>query len=623
MNSTMTRHRLPQGAELAWEGQGVRYRVWAPERDRVVVEIRDGSDNIVREVPLRSTPDGFHEETDSSGVEGDLYKYRLAESASFPCPASRWQPFGVDGPSMVIDPTRFRWTDQTWSRPSLRDLVIYELHIGTFTASGTFRGALGRLQFLQELGINAIELMPIADFPGEHNWGYDGVRLYAPARCYGHPDDLRGLIDTAHGHGIAVILDVVYNHFGPAGNYLREFSPDYFEGIHHTPWGNAVNFGGTNSAPVRDYFISNIIYWMNEFHFDGFRLDATHEIFDDSARHILQELAETVHARGGYIIAEDARNESRIVRPRECGGYECDAVWADDFHHSIEVATIEESTYAEDFEGNMDELVDLLDHGWAYRGEIAPRTGQPRGSACRDLPPEHFIYCISNHDQVGNRAFGERLHQIVASETARAAATLLCLLPYVPLLFMGQEWAASSPFLFFTDHDDALGEAIHEGRLREFRTIFEHARAKGREIPRPQAEATFQQSKLNWDEIRQPAHAGTLRLYRELLKLRNTDDAFRPPSRDRFSVALLAGQIVAVRLRGSANEWLLLCDLHGGHACMLDEKSGTAAPATKRWRAVLSSNEARFGGNNARGYDETSGRATFTQPEAVVLEATA
>jgi maltooligosyltrehalose trehalohydrolase len=617
----MIRRLLPQGAELALDG--VRYRVWAPQRERVAVEIHDGAGHVLRTVRLCATSGGFHEGNDARGMAGDLYKYRLAENTSFPCPASRWQPLGVDGPSQVIDPTQFRWTDQTWSRPPFRNLVIYELHTGTFTRAGTFREAIRRLPFLQDLGINAIELMPIADFPGERNWGYDGVRLYAPARCYGHPDDLRALVDAAHAHGIAAILDVVYNHFGPAGNYLREFSPYYFEGTHHTPWGDAVNFGGPESGAVREYFASNVIYWMDEFHFDGFRLDATHEIFDDSPKHILQELAEIVHARGGYIIAEDARNDAQIIMRRECGGYECDAVWADDFHHSIEVATIDASTYAGDFEGDAQELADLLEHGWAYRGEIAPRTGTPRGSECRHLPPEHFVYCISNHDQTGNRAFGERLHQMVPPEVARAAGTLLCLAPYTPLLFMGQEWAASSPFLYFTDHDKALGEAIEEGRRREFQPAFESARQQHAPLPAPQDEATFRRSQLDWNELNQPAHAGTLRLYRELLKLRATHEAFRPASREQFHVALIGTRIVSIRFRGTGNEWLLLCDLHGGHACTLEEETRLAVPAQRRWRMVLSSNETRFGGSDARSFDEVAGRVTFARPEAVVLQATA
>jgi maltooligosyltrehalose trehalohydrolase len=619
----MTRRLLPQGAELARENAGVRYRVWAPQRDRVVVEVQDGGGNVVREIPLRPVAGGFHEATDPQGAAGDLYKYRLAANAAFPCPASRWQPFGIDGPSLVVDPARFRWTDHAWSRPAFRDLVIYELHIGTFTGAGTFRDAIRGLPFLKELGVTAIELMPIADFPGERNWGYDGVRLYAPARCYGHPDDLRALVDSAHALGIAAILDVVYNHFGPAGNYLREFSPYYFEDTHHTPWGNAVNFGGPSSQPVRDYFVSNILYWMDEFHFDGFRLDATHQIFDDSPRHILQELAENVHARGGYIIAEDERNDARIIAPQESGGFACDAVWADDFHHSIEVGTIEASTYSEDFQGTPRELVDLIEHGWVYRGRISPRTGQPRGNECEQLAPEHFVYCISNHDQVGNRAFGERWHQMVSPETARAAAVLLCLVPYTPLLFMGQEWAASSPFLFFTDHEEALGTSIAEGRAREFRHIFEHACKQGAEIPAPQAETTFLKSKLKWEEIERPFHAGTLRLYRELLKMRKTHDAFRPVSRAQFQVALIAPEIVSVRFRGRATEWLLLCDLHGGHECSLDGDARVAAPWPVRWRLALSSNEARFAGNDERGYDPATARATFARPEAIVLEATA
>ncbi|HYR58183.1 MAG TPA: alpha-amylase family glycosyl hydrolase, partial [Chthoniobacteraceae bacterium] len=316
----MSEHRFSQGAEPT--PHGVRYCVWAPGRDAAVQVFARGK-VPERIVPLARDSHGWHRGVDERGRAGDRYFIQLGKAA-YPCPASRFQPENVHGPSMVVSPD-FAWTDGAWKRPPFRDLVIYELHVGTFTPQGNFRGVIGKLAHLRGLGVNAIELMPIADFPGERNWGYDGVRLFAPARIYGAPDDLRALVDAAHAHGIAVILDVVCNHFGPDGNYLREFSPDWFESRHHTPWGEAINF---SSRPVRDYYASNLEYWIEHFHIDGFRLDATHEIFDDSPRHILAELGEVVHARGGWIIAEDERNDARLIERSEAGGFDLDAVWA-------------------------------------------------------------------------------------------------------------------------------------------------------------------------------------------------------------------------------------------------------------------------------------------------------
>ena len=348
--------------------------------------------------------------------------------------------------------------------------------------------------------------MPIGDFPGRWNWGYDGVLIYAPSRAYGTPDDMRALVDTAHQYGIAVILDVVYNHFGPDGNYLGCFSKSFFTDKHHTPWGAAFNLDGDDCAPTREFFIRNPIYWMEEFHIDGFRLDATHEIPDNSSRHIFTEITEAIHARGGYAIAEDCRNEAQMITDESAGGYGFDAVWADDFHHVIRVALtgIRESYY-EDFAGTLEELIEVLQHGWLYRGRHSRALKAKRGTECRHLRPSSFIFCLSNHDQTGNRAFGERLHQVVSAEVYRALSMLLCLSPYTPMLFMGQEWATTSPFLYFCDHNEQLGPLITEGRRREFSGFSGYKDHESLErIPDPQAKETFQQSKLRWEELANP-----------------------------------------------------------------------------------------------------------------------
>ncbi|MDP9291124.1 MAG: malto-oligosyltrehalose trehalohydrolase, partial [Verrucomicrobiota bacterium] len=454
----------PQGADLV--ADGVRYRIWAPEHARIAVHVFDAAGSRLRTVPLVRHDDGFHEGTDAAGAAGDLYKYEIDGRGVFADPLSRFQPQGVHGPSMVVDPSGYSWNDGDFKRPGFRELAIYEVHVGTFTAEGTFAAAVEKLAYLRELGVNAIELMPVADFPGERNWGYDGVSLYAPAHAYGTPDDFRAFVDAAHRAGLLVILDAVYNHFGPDGNYLREFSAHYFNGERKTPWGDSLNFDRPDGKPVRAFFLENALYWMRDFHIDGFRLDATHALYDDSPVHLLAEIAEAVQARGGCVIAEDERNEARIVIERECGGYGCNAVWADDFHHNVQVALTRDVVYREDYKGDVDELVDTLRHGWLYRGQFNRHFKKPWGTECGDVSLEKFVFCISNHDQVGNRAFGERLSHIVSPAQYRAASALLCLTAYTPLIFMGQEWAASAPFLYFTNHHSDLGKLVTEGRRK-------------------------------------------------------------------------------------------------------------------------------------------------------------
>ncbi|MBA2242659.1 MAG: malto-oligosyltrehalose trehalohydrolase, partial [Chthoniobacterales bacterium] len=422
---TLESRRLhPQGAEIL-EG-GVHYRTWC-KHDHASVLILDERMEVRRTIRLRSERGDYFSGFDDQGGAGDLYRYCFDQERSWPDPASRFQPTGVHGSSLVVDPATFRWTDQTWVAPPCPELVLYELHIGTFTPEGTFRAAITKLDHLVRLGVNAIEIMPVGDFAGERNWGYDGVLLYAPARTYGNPDDLRALVDAAHGRGLGIILDVVYNHMGPEGNYLGVYHPEYFSPEHKTPWGAGLNFA---QETVREFVAGNTIYWMRDFHIDGFRLDATHAILDSSEEHILAEISERVHEAGGFLIAEDDRNAPEVLRRVNEGGLGFNGVWSDDFHHVVRVAlTSEREGYYEHFCGTPTELAETLQHGWLFRGQRIRRDGKLRGGESIQFDPERFVYCITNHDQVGNRAFGERLGQVIEPAAYRAASALLCLVP--------------------------------------------------------------------------------------------------------------------------------------------------------------------------------------------------
>ncbi len=587
--TSSTRRNRSQGAELG--DQGVHYRTWC-KHDRADVLIVDAAGKIIRAIPLLAEGDGYFSALDVAGRAGDLYQYRLDDSQGWPDPASRWQPAGVHGASMVIDPVAYEWQEKNWNAPPFSQLVIYEVHLGTFTPEGTFRSAIARLDHLVSLGVNAIELMPVADFPGARNWGYDGVMLYAPARCYGHPDDLRALVDAAHARGLAVILDVVYNHFGPDGNYVGVYHGDYFDPAGHTPWGAALNY----AAPaVRAFFLENAPYWRREFRIDGFRLDATHEIADKSARHLLAEIAAEVRSLGGFVIAEDERNEPALLRLPERGGFGLDGVWSDDFHHVVHVMlTGEREGYYENFDGTPHELAETLTHGWLFRGQKQRSTGEPRGGDSADFSPDQFVFCISNHDQVGNRALGERLGHLIAPAAYRAVSALLCLVPQMPLIFQGQEWSASTPFQFFTDHNPELGRLVTEGRRREFQKFAAFRDPAIREtIPDPQAATTFENSKLRWTELDQPAHAGVHLLYRECLALRQTHPAWREQAGTSVPAIELAGGAVAYRIGSGEAQCLVVSDLHGEHAM---DRGDLLPPSGRTWQQRLSSNETRFGG---------------------------
>ncbi len=574
--------------------QGVHHRVWSLDHSTLQVEIHPASGGPSRLLPLTPLEGGWHEVIDPDGLAGDRYQFVLPDGTRIADPASRFQPEGVHGPSQVLDDSGLWWTDQAWRRPAFRSLVLYELHVGTFTPEGTFRAAIEKLEYLADLGITAIELMPVAAFAGARNWGYDGVLLWAVHHTYGTPDDLRALVNAAHQHHIAVILDVVYNHLGPDGNPMPGLCSHYFKSDLSTLWGSALNYDGPHCGPVRDFFVLNACHWLDSFHIDGLRLDATHAIHDRSTPHILTEIVAEIHARGCYAIAEDNRNDARLCEPEEAGGHGFDAVWADDFHHALRVSqTHETGAWFADYQGTVEELHEILSAGWLYQGQHSESVGGPRGTPCRHLAPTAFLTCLSNHDQAGNRALGERLHQSISPAAYRALSVLLCLAPYTPMLFMGQEWAASSPFLYFTDHTPELGALITQGRRGEFAGFpeFSDPAALDR-IPDPQAPDTFARSQLKWEERTAAHHAGMLQLYRECLRLRRQIPLLNHDPRRAWRTETLPGGILVLHYDGPGRSHSLLIHLEDKPA-ILPVVEICPQPET---RLLLSSNEARFGG---------------------------
>jgi maltooligosyltrehalose trehalohydrolase len=579
----------------------VQFTVWAPKVQQVEVEVHWEGKSVTH--TLTRDEHGLHQSKVPGISSGARYRYRLDNSDAYPDPASRFQPEGVHGPSEVIDPADFTWTDGDWPGLTMDGLVIYEIHVGTYTPEGTFSALIPQLPELKRLGVTAIEVMPVADFPGSRNWGYDGVDLFAPSRAYGRPDDLRQLVDAAHGIGLGVILDVVYNHFGPDGNYLRLFSDDFFTDRHQTPWGEAINYDGPNSHWVREFIVANAIHWIREYHFDGFRLDATDTIADDSPTHILAELSDRVRAatdRKIVLIAEEARNDVETVKPRAHGGRGIDAVWADDFHHELRVyLTGARENYYADYLGSMEEIARAIEQGFLYQGQKSPSTGNPRGSKVTEEPASAFVFCIQNHDQVGNRPFGERLnHEIDASRYA-VASTLLLFSPETPLLFMGQEFAASTPFLYFTDHNEALGRLVTEGRRGEFIGFRAFADEDLREsIPDPQAESTFFSSKLKLAERR--TNAGIYALYRALLELRRDDVVLSVADRTRVQAEALGAQaLVAHRWQGNEHR-VLIANFGAATSLLISESPVLRDLPPGRLRLVLSTANRRFGGSGVR-----------------------
>ncbi len=513
----MTRHAhaMPFGAEL--RDDGVAFRLWAPSRERASV-IVDGAEHA-----LEPRAGGWFERTLGDARTGARYAFAFpGVDVRVPDPASRFQPDGVHAASEVVDPRAYAWQHAAWTGRPWHEIVLYELHVGTFTTEGTYAAAAARLDALADLGVTAVELMPLAQPAGDRNWGYDGVLPFAPQRAYGAPDELKAFVDAAHARGLCVFIDVVYNHFGPEGNYLRAFAEPFFTERHHTPWGAAINVDAHNAEVVRDYFVQNSLYWLREYRFDGIRYDAVHEIKDDAPRPFLDELAARVRAgvepgREVHLVLENDKNEARWLD-------RYDAQWNDDAHHAFHVLTTgEPDGYYRDYAREpARQLARALAEGFAYQGEPSPhRGGAPRGERSAALPSTAFVDFLQNHDQIGNRAYGERISALAPGAAVRAAAAVLLLAPSIPLLFMGEEWAASTPFLFFADFGRELARAVTEGRRREFAAwpAFSDPATRDR-IPDPQDPATMRASVLHWDERTQPRHAAMLALHRELLALR-------------------------------------------------------------------------------------------------------
>jgi maltooligosyltrehalose trehalohydrolase len=519
------------------------FRVWAPRAQQVEVVLGDQT------LPLDARPGGWWSRSVEAAGPGTRYAYRLDGGPPRPDPRSASQPEGVHGPSEVVDHAAFAWTDGAWRGLPLAGSVLYELHVGTFTPAGTFDAAIDRLDHLVALGVDAVELLPVVEFPGSRGWGYDGVELFAPHHVYGGPDGLKRLVDACHERGLGVVLDVVYNHLGPAGNHLPEFGP-YFSDRHVTNWGDAVNFDGPGSDEVRAFVIDNARTWLRDYHIDGLRLDAVHAIVDDSATHVLEELAADVEAlaaevgRPLFLIAESDLNAPRFVRAREAGGYGLDSAWADEWHHALHAAlTGERDGYYEDY-GSLELLAKALRQAWVYDGGYSAHRRRRHGRPPTGLAGRRFVVCTQNHDQVGNRAAGDRLGALVGEGRLRVAAGLLLTSPFVPLLFQGEEWGAGTPFQYFTDHDDPeLGRAVSEGRRSEFRAFgWEPA-----DVPDPQDPATFARSRLDWSEPGRAPHAGLLAWYRELLALRRRLPALRDDRPGATSVTTDAGTIAVRR----------------------------------------------------------------------------
>ena len=609
--TTYNRRRLPIGAEYR-EREGTHFRVWAPAAKRVDIMFEGG----LAAAPLRHDGDGYFSGLAERAAPGTRYRFRLDGGDAFPDPASRWQPEGPHGPSEVVAPDTFRWSDQSWQGITARGQVLYELHVGTFTPEGTYRAAEVHLPFLRDLGITVIELMPVNEFNGPFGWGYDGVNLFAPTRLYGEPDDLRHFIDRAHALGLGVILDVVYNHFGPSGNYLTKFSPDYISKTYDNEWGDAINFDGENSAPVREFFASNAAYWVDEFHFDGLRLDATQCLFDASEKHIVAELAERARAAAGtrsiYITAENEPQHAEFARPPARGGMGVDALWNDDFHHSAVVAAtgFSEAYYSET-RGTPQELISALKWGFLYQGQFYAWQKKRRGHAALDLPATAFVQFLQNHDQVANSARGQRLHQLTTPGRYRALTALMLLTPCTPLLFMGQEFAASAPFLYFARHEDELNVLIRKGR-HEFMTQFPNIASEdgGKLLASPADEETFRRCKLDHAERERNAHV--VALHRELLRLRREDPVFSRCDARRMHGAVLGAEAFLLRFPGEdGDDRLVLVNLGATLPLYPMPEPLLAPPDGCRWQLLWNSEDARYGGN---GMKELEGEHSWRLP---------
>ncbi|MDT7808981.1 MAG: maltooligosyltrehalose trehalohydrolase [Acidobacteriota bacterium] len=599
MEATKLARRLPVGAEVL-PGGGVHFRVWAPRRKRVEVIFESAETRLPFE--LEREEGGYFSALIDEAREGALYRFRLdGEDYLYPDPASRFQPEGPHGPSRVVDPTAFRWTDDGWKGAHLKGQVIYELHVGTFTREGTFAAAARELRELTSLGVTCVELMPVSEFPGRFGWGYDGVCLNAPMHLYGEPDDLRRFINEAHNCRLAVILDVVYNHLGPDGNYLGQFSADYFADRHKTEWGEGINFDGETAGPVREFFLSNARHWVEEYHFDGLRLDATQSIKDYSAEHILaaltREVKRAARGRETVIVGENESQETRLVLPLERGGYGLDALWNDDFHHSATVAlTGRSEAYYSDYRGTPQEFVSAVKYGFLYQGQRYKWQRNRRGTPTFGLAPQAFINFIQNHDQVANSARGLRVHQLTSPGRLRAMTALMLLAPSTPMLFMGQEFASSAPFFYFADHEAGLAEKVQRGRaefLAQFRSIA--TRETRARLTSPVAAETFERCKLDFKE--RETHREVYDLHRDLLRLRREDVVFSAQQPRGVDGAVLGPEAFVLRFFGDEGNDRLLVVNFGSDLNLNPVPEPLLAPPAKRvWTTLWSSEDYAYGG---------------------------
>lgn len=557
--------RLPVGAEP--QGGGVHFRVWCPDHPQIAVVI-ERADGHSRELPLEREACGYAAAYVDDAKVGDRYRFKVAGEL-VPDPASRSQPDGPFGPSEIVDASAFAWTDDSWKGRTLAGSIVYELHCGTFTRGGTWRAAMDQLPHLVDLGVNVIEVMPIAEFPGRFGWGYDGVFPYAPTRLYGRPDDFRAFVNHAHRLGVAVILDVVYNHMGPDGCVLRRFAKQYFTERYDNEWGDALNFDGPGSAAVREFFISNAGYWIDEYHLDGLRLDATQAIHDRSDDNVLaaigRKVREQARGRGTMLIAENEPQHVRLIRGRDEGGYGLDALWNDDFHHSAVVALVGRSeAYYSDHHGTPQGLISAAKYGYLFQGQRYAWQKQPRGASARGIPPAAFVVFIENHDQLANSGRGARLHQRASAGCLRAMTALMLLMPGTPMLFQGQEIAASAPFLYFADHNPELAKNVEKGR-REFLAQFPSLAdpAVQDTLALPHDPATFERCKIDWRE--RETHAAAYRLHRDLIGLRRAEDAFSRQQPGAVDGAVLGREAFVLRFPGEMplDERLLIMNLGG------------------------------------------------------------
>lgn len=588
--------RLPVGAELT--ARGVHVRVWAPARRQVEVVPKDGSQSQL----LTPEENGYFSGYLAGAPAGLLYRFRLDGAGRlYPDPASRFQPEGPHGPSEVIDPSAFAWTDAGWGGVSLPGQVIYEMHVGTFTREGTWDAAAAELTELADLGVTVLELMPVADFPGRFGWGYDGVNLFAPTRLYGRPDDFRRFVNRAHAAGLGVILDVVYNHVGPDGNYLKAFAPHYFTDRYANEWGEALNFDGPQSDPVREFFSANATYWVDEFHLDGLRLDATQQVFDASPEHILalvtKRVRQAARGRRTLIVAENEPQHVRLIRPPEQGGYGIDALWNDDFHHSASVAlTGHNPAYYIDYQGGPQEFISAAKWGYLYQGQRYSWQKQRRGTPAFGMPPAAFVTFTQNHDQVANSGRGARATATGHPGRQRALTALLLLGPGTPMLFQGQEFAASSPFLYFADHQPELARLVRHGRAK-FLAQFPNLATTAMQalLADPADPATFARSKLDLSERQR--HPEAYALHRDLLRLRRQERLFREQRPGCMDGAVLGARALVLRFFGDAGDDRLLVvnlgrDLHLNPA----PEPLLAPPEGRRWDTLWSSEDPRYGG---------------------------